>query len=132
MARAAARKTGKAKATTGRGGQRAKKTTAPKKPAKRHTATPAGRSDKEHLIALIRQTTGCTAKAAKETLDGVIGTITASLKKNQKVQLIGFGSFEVKKRPARKARNPRTGEAIRVKASKSVRFKAGQTLKRSV
>jgi DNA-binding protein HU-beta len=62
----------------------------------------------------------------------LLGTIGASLKKNQKVQLTGFGSFVITKRRARKARNPRTGEAIRVKASKSVRFQPGQTLKRSI
>ena len=52
-----------------------------------------------------------------------------SLKKNKKVQLYGFGSFEVVKRKARKGRNPATGEAIRIKASKGVRFKAGTKLK---
>jgi DNA-binding protein HU-beta len=62
----------------------------------------------------------------------LLGTIGASLKKNQKVQLTGFGSFVVSKRRARKGRNPRTGKAIRVKASKSVRFRPGQTLKRSL
>ena len=55
-----------------------------------------------------------------------------TLKKNQKVQLVGFGKFTVAKRAAHAGRNPRTGEAVRVKASKVVRFKAGQTLKRSV
>ena len=101
-------------------------------PAKRFKPTPAGASDKQHLMALIRKTTGCTAVAAKETLDGLIGTITASLKKNKKVQFIGFGSFEVVRRGARKGFNPRTGERIRIKASRYVRFKAGQTLKRSI
>jgi DNA-binding protein HU-beta len=62
----------------------------------------------------------------------LLGTIGASLKKNQKVQLTGFGSFVVSKRRARKARNPATGEEIRVKASKSVRFRPGQTLKQSI
>lgn len=65
-------------------------------------------------------------------MDALIGTITSSLKKNEKVQLVGFGSFSVAKRAARKGRNPFTGEAIKIKASKSVRFKAGQSLKRSV
>ncbi|MBF0248485.1 MAG: HU family DNA-binding protein [Alphaproteobacteria bacterium] len=81
---------------------------------------------------VIQEGTGCTAKAAKATLDAVIGTMTASLKKNQKVQILGFGTFTVAKRAARKGRNPFTGESIRIKASKSVRFKAGQGLKRSV
>ena len=132
MAKAPARKAKKAKATSRRGRQTTKATTTAKKPAKRHTATPADRSDREHLVAVIQGTTGCTAKTAKETLGSLIGTVTASLKKNKKVQLTGFGSFAVVKRPARKGRNPQTGESIRVKASKSVRFKVGQTLKRSV
>ncbi len=128
MARTPARKTSKAKATA----QRGRATPATKAGAKRYTATPSGTSDRIHLIGLIQNTTGCTAKAAKETLNGLIGTISASLKKNEKVQLIGFGSFVVTKRRARKARNPRTGEIIRAKASKSVRFRPGQTLKRSL
>ena len=103
-----------------------------KKPAKRYKATPEGTSDRQHLTAIIQASTGCTAKAANDTMNDLIGTITASLKKNQKLQLIGFGSFAVGKRAARKGRNPQTGEAIRIKASKSVRFKAGQALKRSI
>ncbi len=71
-------------------------------------------------------------KGPKPEKAALIGTITSSLKKNQKLQLVGFGTFTVAKRAGRKGRNPRTGEAIRIKASKSVRFKAGQTLKRSV
>ena len=124
MARKPARRTIRAKP--------AKRSTAKKAPSKRPVPTPAGVSDKDHLISVIRDTTGCNKGAAKRTLDGLIATITASLKKNQRVQLVGFGSFGVTKRPAHKGRNPRTGEAIRVKASKTVRFKAGQTLKRSV
>ncbi len=102
------------------------------KPVKRYKATPEGTSDRQHLNKIVQAGTGCTAKAAKETMDALIGTITSSLKKNQKLQLVGFGTFTVAKRAGRKGRNPRTGEAIRIKASKSVRFKAGQTLKRSV
>jgi len=96
------------------------------------SATPAGTSDKDHLISVIQGSTGSTAKAAKATLDNVIATITASLKKNQKVQLTGFGTLVVTKRAARMGRNPRTGEKVRIKASKSVRFRAGKTLKDSV
>ncbi len=102
------------------------------KPVKRFKATPEGTSDRLHLQSVIQANTGCTAKAAKETMDAIIGTVTTSLKKNQKVQLTGFGAFTVAKRPARKGRNPFTGEAIRIKASKTVRFKAGQTLKKSI
>ena len=103
-----------------------------KKPVKRHKATPKGTSDRLHLQSIIQANTGCTAKAAKETMDAIIGTVTTSLKKNQKVQLTGFGAFTVTKRAARKGRNPSTGESIRIKASKAVRFKAGQTLKNSM
>ncbi len=102
------------------------------KAARRHAATPAERSDKEHLVAVIRGTAGCSAAVAKQTLDSVFGTITASLKKNKKVQLYGFGTFIVAKRLARRGRNPLTGEAIRIKASKTVRFKPSTALKESV
>ena len=102
------------------------------KPAKRYKATPDGTSDRQHLISIIQSETGSSAKAAKSTLDALIRTVTASLKKNKKVQLVGFGSFSVAKRPARKGRNPQTGEAIRIKASKSVRFRPGQALKGSI
>ncbi len=128
MARTPARKTSKVKATA----QRGRATPATKARAKRYTATPSGTSDRIHLIGLIQNTTGCSAQRATETLNSLLGTIGASLKKNQKVKLTGFGSFVVSKWRARKARNPRTGEAIRVKASKSVRFRPGQTLKRSL
>ncbi len=126
MARTPGRKTTKA-GPAARGARPAAKIR-----ARRYAARPSGTSDREHLIGLIRSTTVCTAQVAKETLHGVLGTIGASLKKNQKVQLIGFGQFVVTKRGARKARNPRTGEAIRVKASKSVRFRPGRPLKRSL
>ncbi|MEM7170822.1 MAG: HU family DNA-binding protein [Pseudomonadota bacterium] len=89
-------------------------------------------TDKDHLIDVIQGRTNSSRKAAKETLAAVIDTVSASLKKNQKVQLVGFGTFEVAKRPARKGRNPATGESIRIKASKTVRFKAGAKLKRGV
>ncbi len=130
MARKPARRTTRAKSTPRRAP--AKRSTTKKPSSKRPVPTPAGVSDKDHFIAVIRDTAGCNKGAAKRTLDGLIATIAASLKKNQRVQLVGFGSFGVTKRPAHKGRNPRTGEAIRVKASKTVRFKAGQTLKRSV
>lgn len=107
---------------TYRGNTMAKKATkakaAPaKNTAKRYKATPEGVSDRQHLMSIIQANTDCTGKAAKETMDAIIGTVTASLKKNQKVQLVGFGSFSVAKRAARKGRNPQTGETIRIKAS---------------
>lgn len=99
---------------------------------KLYKATPKDVSDRQHLNNIVQVSTGCTAKAAKETMNALIAAITATLKKNKKLQLVGFGSFTVAKRAGRKGRNPGTGEAIRIKASKTVRFKAGQSLKRSV
>ncbi len=128
MAKTPARKTSKAKATA----QRGRATPAAKIRGKRYTATPSGTSDWKHLIGLIQSTTGCSAQMARETLNSLLGTIGASLKKNQKVKLFGFGSFVVIKRRAHKGRNPMTGEAIRVKASKTVRFRPGRPLKRSL
>jgi len=105
---------------------------APAKVAVKVTATPSGKSDKDHLIAVIKDSAGCSAAAAKSTLDNLVGTISSTLKKNQKVQIYGFGTFAVAKRPARMGRNPKTGEKIRLKASKSVRFRAGKALKETV
>ena len=85
--------------------------------------------DKDHLISVIQAGTGASKKSVGETLDALLETVTLSLKKNKKVQLYGFGFFEVVKRKARKGRNPATGEAIRIKASKGLRFKAGTKLK---
>ncbi len=135
MAKKPAKKPTKAKAAPAKKAVKkpTKTVTAPlKKPVKRYKATPEGTNDRQHLISIIQNGTGCTAKAAKETMSDLIGTITSSLKKNKKVKLVGFGTFAASKRAARKGRNPQTGEAIRIKASKSVRFKAGQALKRSI
>ncbi len=130
MAKAPTRKTA-ARKSTGQS-HRAKAETTRKGTAKFFKVTPPGTTDRQHLIGQIQNAAGCSAQTAKATLDAVLGTIAASLKKNQKVQLTGFGTFVVAKRSARKAHNPRTGEIIRAKASKSVRFKPGQPLKRSL
>lgn len=110
----------------------AKKSQATKIPARRYKATPAGMNDREHLIDVIQSRTGCTAASARETLTALLGTITVSLKKNQRFQLAGFGTFNVSRRAARMGVNPQTGEPIKIKASKSVRLKAGRTLKASI
>lgn len=112
--------------------KKSSKKSTPKKSARRFKATPKGVNDRAHLIDVIQSETGCTAVAARETMTRILGTMMVSLKKNQRVQLAGFGAFRVTKRAARKGVNPRTGESIRIKASKSVRFKAGRTLKNSV
>ena len=98
----------------------------------RSVATPSNVSDRDHLVATIQAKSNSSKKAAREMLETVLDTVTVSLKKNGKVQLAGFGSFTVVKRAARKGRNPATGEAIRVKASKGVRFKAGSKLKAGI
>lgn len=73
-----------------------------------------------------------TKKEAEAALDSLLGGITNSLKKGEKVTLTGFGTFKVSKRKARKGRNPRTGETIKIKASKVPQFAAGKALKEAV
>ena len=85
--------------------------------------------NKSELIAAMASKTVETKKDAEIALDAMIAAITASLKKGDKVQLVGFGSFEVKKRAARKGRNPQTKEEIKIPASKAPVFKAGKALK---
>jgi DNA-binding protein HU-beta len=70
-----------------------------------------------------------TKKAAGDALEAVITAIAAGIKKDKVVQIIGFGTFKVSQRAARKGRNPKTGETIKIKASKSVRFSASSALK---
>ena len=85
--------------------------------------------NKSDLIAAVAAKTDSTKKGAEAALDAVISSITESLKKGDKVQLVGFGSFEVRKRAARKGRNPQTKEEIKIPASKAPVFKAGKALK---
>ena len=85
--------------------------------------------NKSELIAAMAAKTGETKKSSEEALEAFISAVTASLKKGEKVQLVGFGSFEVRKRAARKGRNPQTKEEIKIPASKAPVFKAGKALK---
>ena len=85
--------------------------------------------NKSDLIAAIAAKTGETKKDAEATLNAFVEVITESLAKEEKVQLVGFGSFEVRKRAARKGRNPQTKEEIKIPASKAPVFKAGKALK---
>ena len=85
--------------------------------------------NKAELIAAVAAKTGDTKKAAEASVNAVVAAITESLKKGDKVQLVGFGSFEVRKRAARKGRNPQTKEEIKIPASKAPVFKAGKALK---
>lgn len=88
--------------------------------------------NKAELISAIAEKTGDSKKATDEMLNAFVELITDSLVKGDKVQLIGFGSFEVKNRAARKGRNPQTNEEIKIPASKSPVFKAGKALKDKV
>ncbi len=85
--------------------------------------------NKSELIAAIAAKTGETKKSAEATVNAFIETVTEALTKGDKVQLVGFGSFEVRKRAARKGRNPQTKEEIKIPASKAPVFKAGKALK---
>ena len=88
--------------------------------------------NKAELVAAVAAKTGDTKKNAEEVVNAFVDVVTASLKKGEKVQLVGFGSFEVKKRAARKGRNPQTGEEIKIPASKAPAFKPGKALKDAV
>ena len=88
--------------------------------------------NKSELVAALADKSGLSKKDAEKVLDGFVESVTASLSKGDKIQLVGFGTFDVKERPARTARNPRTGEEIKIKASKSPVFKAGKALKEKV
>ena len=88
--------------------------------------------NKAELVAAIATKTGATKKCAEESLNALVDVISAELKKGDKVQLVGFGSFEVRKRAARKGRNPQTKEEIKIPASKAPVFKAGKALKEVV
>ena len=73
-----------------------------------------------------------TKKAAQEAVDCILANITKTLKKKQPVTLVGFGTFKVEKRKARKGRNPQTGETIKIKAKKVPKFVPGKALKDAV
>ena len=88
--------------------------------------------NKAELIAAIAAKTGDTKKAAEASVNAFVDVVTNALVEGDKVQLVGFGSFEVRKRAARKGRNPQTKEEIKIPASKAPVFKAGKALKELV
>ncbi len=88
--------------------------------------------NKGELVAALAAKTELTKKDSEAALNGVLDVITEALVKGEKVQLIGFGTFEAKNRPERVARNPRTGEAVTIAAGKAPAFKAGKALKEAV
>ena len=80
--------------------------------------------NKTELVAAMAEQTGLTKKDAEAALKAFTDTVSKQLKKGDKVQLVGFGTFEVTKRAAREGRNPQTGKAMKIKASKAPKFKA--------
>lgn len=88
--------------------------------------------NKSELVAAVAEKAELSKKDAEKALNAVVDAITGALKKGDKVQIVGFGSYEVKQRAARTARNPRTREEIEIAASKAPVFKAGKALKDAV
>ena len=85
--------------------------------------------NKKELIDAVAAKAGMPRTQAAHAVDAALAAITEALNNDEKVQLLGFGSFEPKVRPARTGRNPRTGEALEIPASRSVGFKAGSALR---
>ena len=85
--------------------------------------------NKTELIAAMADKSGVTKKDSEASLKAFVEVVTKALKKGDKVQIVGFGTFEVAKRAAREGRNPQTGKAMKIKASKAPKFKAGKALK---
>ena len=87
---------------------------------------------KAELIAAVADKTGLTKKDSEKAINAVFDSITSALTNGDKIQLIGFGTFEVKERAARTGHNPRTGEELKIPACNVPSFKAGKALKDAV
>ena len=88
--------------------------------------------NKTELIDAVADEAEVSKAEAGRAVDAVISSITKALKKGDSVTLVGFGTFQVRKRAARQGRNPKTGATIKIKASKNPAFKAGKALKDAV
>ncbi len=88
--------------------------------------------NKNDLIAAVSSTSGLTRSDTMKAVEGILQSITGALKTGDEVRLVGFGTFSVAKRQASTGRNPRTGEAMKIKASSQPKFKAGKSLKDAV
>lgn len=88
--------------------------------------------NKSDLVASMAQAAAISKAGAEKSLNGALAAITTALKKGDKVTLVGFGTFSVTKRAARTGRNPQTGKAIKIKAKKVTKFKAGSKLAAAV
>ena len=85
--------------------------------------------NKTELVAAIVEKTELSKKDAEKAVKAFTEVVADELKKGEKIQLVGFGTFEVAERPAREGRNPQTGETLTIAASKTPKFKAGKALK---
>lgn len=88
--------------------------------------------NKQELVVKIMEKTGANKPVTERFLNALIETVTEALTNGDKIQLIGFGTFETRERNARTARNPKTGETVRISAKTSPAFKAGKALKEAV
>lgn len=88
--------------------------------------------NKSDLVAAMAKSSGVSKAAAEKGLNGMLDAVTKSLKKGDKVTLVGFGTFSVAKRAARQGRNPQTGKPMKIKAKKVAKFKAGSKLAAAV
>ncbi len=88
--------------------------------------------NKTELVAAIAEKAELSKKDSEKALKAFVDVVTAELKKEEKIQLVGFGTVEVSKRAAREGRNPQTGKTMKIEACKAQRFKAGKALKDAV
>ncbi len=88
--------------------------------------------NKAELVEEVANQTGLTKKTSREAVDAVISVITDSLGREEKVTLVGFGTFQVMKRKAREGRNPQTGEKLEIPAKKVAKFRVGKNLREAV
>ncbi|MDA3614652.1 HU family DNA-binding protein [Polluticaenibacter yanchengensis] len=88
--------------------------------------------NKAELIAKIAEDAGITKTQANASIDSFVQAVQKTLKKGDKVTLVGFGTFSVSKRKARNGRNPKTGETIKIKAKKVAKFKPGKELSEKI
>ncbi|MCB7522909.1 HU family DNA-binding protein [[Clostridium] hylemonae] len=88
--------------------------------------------NKTELVAAIAEQAELSKKDSEKALKAFVDVITAELKKGEKIQLVGFGTFEVSERAAREGRNPQTGKTMKIAACKAPKFKAGKALKDAV
>lgn len=88
--------------------------------------------NKTELVAAVAEQAGLSKKDAEAAVKAFTDVVSDALKKGDKIQLVGFGTFEVSERAAREGRNPKTGESMKIEACKTPKFKAGKALKDAV